>query len=178
MRKAREIRKGSKYHVIARINRKEMVLKNDDMKALLLHTVIRAKKIYSFAVENFVIMGNHFHLIIYPGQDENLSRIMQWILFVFAKAYNRKICMPGHVWGDRFFSRILKNFREYITTFGYIDRNPSASGLVKKMTEWHFSGLFFHRSGFHDPIEKPRLYVLLQLPLHHQLQIGRSAGSK
>jgi hypothetical protein len=38
------------------------------MKALFLDVVAKAKKRYSFRIENFTVRGNHFHLIIQPGK--------------------------------------------------------------------------------------------------------------
>ncbi len=54
-------------------------------------------------------MGNHFHLIIRPQKNENLSRIMQWILSVFALKFNRLFTYSGHVWYDRFTSKIIND---------------------------------------------------------------------
>lgn len=115
----------------------------DHAKALLLDVFIRARKRYSFKVENFVIMGNHFHLIIKPGENENLSRIMQWILSVYAMTYNRITGRCGHFWGDRFFSRILYSLEQYLRVFKYIDDNPIAAN-VPNDSDWHFSGRY-HR---------------------------------
>jgi len=57
-----------------------MILDNRGMKDLFLQVVARARKRYDFRIENFTLMGNHFHLLIRPGRGESLSRIMQWIL--------------------------------------------------------------------------------------------------
>jgi len=66
-----------------------MLLQSDRMKDLFIEVISRAKKKYDFSLDNFVIMGNHFHFLIKPGKKESLSKIMQWILSVFAMAYNR-----------------------------------------------------------------------------------------
>jgi REP element-mobilizing transposase RayT len=70
------------------------------MKDMFLEVVKRAKRKYDFAVVNFCIMGNHVHFIIRPGAKENLSRIMQRILSVFAIRFNRQHRFIGHVWYD------------------------------------------------------------------------------
>ena len=87
MRKPRELREGARYHVTARANRKEMILDSGAYKELFLSVLKRAKARYSFRIENFTIMGNHFHLVIVPGKGESLSSIMQWIMSVFAMAF-------------------------------------------------------------------------------------------
>ena len=97
------LRDGARYHVIARANRKEMILDSGVMKGLFLETVARAKQKYKFRVENFCIMGNHFHMIVQPLHGESLSAIMRWIMSVFAMKWNRIHHVTGHVWGNRFF---------------------------------------------------------------------------
>lgn len=147
MRKPRLLLKDATYHVVARANRKEMILKSPEIKTLFLGIVAKAKKRFAFTLDNFCIMGNHFHFIIRPRNGECLSKIMQWILSVFAMAYNKMHHMCGHVWGERFFSKIIKDLKEYMATFNYIDENPVRSGLVKNRTDWKFGGLNFRRRG-------------------------------
>ncbi len=171
MRKPRLLREGSLYHVSARANRKEFILNENDMKALFLRVLHRARNRYRFRIVNFCIMGNHFHLLIRPGPRESLSRIMQWIMSVFAMAYNRAHGISGHVWGERFFSKIMDGFREFLETFRYIDRNPVDAGLVGNAWEWEHGGLWWDRMGY--PIDgiRPSPASLLWSPGHATLCI-------
>jgi putative transposase len=102
MRRARQLKEGAKYHVMAHAHRREMVLESKELKEMFLEVVRRARKRYKFLIYNFCIMGNHFHFILKPLEDESLSRIMQWILSVFAIKYNKAFNFIGHVWYDRF----------------------------------------------------------------------------
>lgn len=171
MRKPRELSNHAKYHVTARTNRKELLFDSPCAKALFLDIVAKAKKRYTFRIDNFTIMGNHFHLIIQPGDGASLSRIMQWILSVFAQAYNRKQNLTGHVWGERFFSRILSCLQEYLRTFDYIDENPAQAGLIRFYRDWAYGGLFFRRRGIREIIDPLPWYFALLLPRHVQLSI-------
>jgi putative transposase len=134
-----------------------MVLHCAAMRQLFLNVVKRAKKKYRFRIDNFVIMGNHVHLIIRPGDGESLSAIMQWLLGVFAQAWNRAHFQTGHVWGDRFFSKIINDCQEYIKTFLYVVYNPSAAHMVRNPEDWEFGGLWHFISGQKD--------ILADLPL-------------
>jgi putative transposase len=150
MRRNRKLKPDATYHVTARANRKEMVLYCDAMKALFLATVKRAKKKFRFQVHNFCIMGNHIHLIIHPERGESLSRIMQWILSVFAMAWNRKHHTSGHVWGERFFSKIINSLSEFLKTFVYVTKNPVSAQLIDRVDEWQFGGLWHFIIGDQD----------------------------
>lgn len=166
MRKPRELKTGALYHVTARANRKEMILDSRGMKDLFLETLTRAKKRYAFRIENFCIMGNHIHLMIRPGAGESLSKIMQWILSVFAMAYNRIHGFWGHVWGSRFFSRILAGLREFLAVFDYIDQNPLKAQQLWDPQDWKYGGLWEHRFGCRSVTDHPELYVEMMVPDH------------
>lgn len=121
------------------------------MKEEFLEVVRRAKQKYSFQLENFCIMGNHFHFLILPAKGECLSDIMRWIMSVFAMRYNRVNDIHGHVWGERFFSRIINGFVEYLRTFTYICSNPQKAGCAQgSAKEWEYGGLGHFYAGRHD----------------------------
>jgi len=122
-----------------------MILRSDDIKELFLDVVRRAKKKYDFKLENFCVMENHFHLIIQPGRNVSLSAVMQWIMSVFAMAWNRRHKLTGHVWGQRFFSRIIRTLKDFLQVFEYIDSNPVRVGLVESALDWPYGGCQ-HRS--------------------------------
>jgi putative transposase len=114
-------------------------------------------------------MNNHFHLLIKPGENESLSRIMQWILSVFAMAWNRKHNIRGHVWGERFYSRIIQGIVDLLRVFIYIDRNPVNAQLVNCPQEWQFGGLWHHNQGIRTVTDPPEEYILQFCSEHNLL---------
>jgi len=166
MRKLRMLRDGAEYHVTARINRSEMILLPEEEKILLLMVINRAKKRYRFQIKNFCIMNNHLHFLIKPGENESLSRIMQWILSVFAMAWNRKHNLKGHVWGERFYSRIISGIVDFLRVFIYIDDNPVNAKLVDQPQKWQFGGLWHHKHRITTVTDPPDELVLQYCPEH------------
>lgn len=135
------------YHVIARANRGEFIFEQDETKELFLEVLKEAKKRYSFRVKNFCIMGNHVHLLIWPKADENLSKIMQWILSVFAIRFNHLFKLKGHVWYDRFRSVLIDSLRQFVKAFEYISNNPVKAMLVTRPEDYSYNGLRHIRDG-------------------------------
>ena len=172
MRKPRELQDGARYHVTARANRKEMILDKGVMKELFLSVVKRAKTKYDFRIENFCIMGNHFHFIIQPMHGESLSEIMRWIMSVFAMAFNKIKGYCGHVWGSRFFSRIVAGLRDLVDVFKYIDENPIEACQVEDRRQWRYGGLGHNRSGYRDVVEELPGWLGLLFPEHRQLLLN------
>jgi putative transposase len=81
-------------------------------------------------------MGNHIHFAIRPDKDASLSKIMQWLLGNYAKAWNKAHGVKGHLWGDRFFSKIIRTCRAFRHVFDYISKNPVKAGLAGRADEW------------------------------------------
>lgn len=169
MRKVRMLVPGAEYHVTARINRSEMLLMPEETKSLLIKVIERAKKRYRFQIKNFCIMNNHIHLLIKPDENESLSRIMQWILSVFAMAWNRRHNLRGHVWGERFYSRVIQGIVDYLRVFMYIDDNPVYAQLVNCPWEWRFGGLWHHHYGIKTVTDPPDDIILKCCPEHAAL---------
>ena len=133
MRRARTLRDGAKYYVTARANHQKLLMENDTVKQMFL--------------DNFAIMGNHFHLIIQPIQRSTFSAIMKWILQTFAIRYNKANSLWGHFWGGRYFSWIIPNFREFLRVFAYVDNNPVRAELTSAPEEWKWGALWLRRTG-------------------------------
>jgi putative transposase len=171
MRTPRKIEQGARYHIIARVNRREFILNSKEMKDLFLDVLRCAKGRYDFAVINFCIMGNHVHMIIKPGEKEELSKIMQWILSVFAGAYNRRHKLMGHVWYDRFKSFILANLRRFLETFVYIAENPVKAGIVRRACEFEHNGIWFMHRRMFDIVEPPDDVCNLLIPMIQPLSL-------
>lgn len=45
----------------------------------------------------------------------------------------------GHLWGRRFFSKVVSNDQYLLTAMSYVDLNPVRAGLVKKASQFEFS---------------------------------------
>ena len=163
MRKPRDLKEHASYHVIARANRQEMIFTPAVIKELFLTSVRRAKKKYIFIIKNFCIMGSHVHFIIKPQKKASLSKIMQWILSVFALAYNKQHGYTGHVWYDRFVSKIISSLRQYLATFIYIARNPVQASLADHAVDYPYNGIRELHKGIPDLLERPPTVLLRKL---------------
>jgi putative transposase len=132
-----------------------MIMSTGAMKDLFLLVLKEAMKKYDFRIENLCILDNHFHMIIHPGIGQSLSSIMQWVLGVFAMRFNRILGLTGHVWGERFSSRIINSVMEYIRLFSYIDDNPRRAGLVLRAEDWPYGRFALHSRGWIGLIASP-----------------------
>ena len=161
MRQLRKLQDKATYHVIARANLQEFILKKDYYKDMFLNVVMEAKRKYSFRLIHFAIMSNHIHLLMKPiGEPRLLSGIMRWILSVFATRFNKELNRKGHVWYDRFKSSIIDT-KEYFTyVFEYISNNPVKAKLTDSVYSYPYSGIFHLVNKLYDVIDKPTKEIL------------------
>ncbi len=164
MRKTREINNGAIYHVVARANRGEFILDSPSSKEMFINVLKRAKEKYPFKLKHFCIMSNHIHLLIEPVSNTRLSKLMQWILSVFAVKINKYFGLKGHVWYDRFKSKIIKGCNQYITTFKYISNNPVKALMCDNSHDYKYSGLKFIYKKIFDLVEPPDSILRLYIP--------------
>ena len=169
MRKKRVSVEGAPYHVTSRTNNKIRVFANNLGRKIMLMTLEHSKEKYTFSLHNFCIMSNHIHLLITPAKGTSLSKIIQWIKTNSAKRWNYIHGSKDHLWGDRFFSRPIKNLNEYFFVYNYIDQNPVKAGLVQNAQDWKWSGAYYiahNIKGLVDfiPIERDAYIKLLPPP--------------
>ncbi|MDR1248932.1 MAG: transposase [Treponema sp.] len=112
-----------------------------------------AKERFGFRLANFCIMPTHIHLLIIPGEGGNLSQIMHWIKTHSAKRWNRIHGSTDHLWGERYFARVIKDPRDYFSVMEYIDQNPVKAGLAPYAGDWKPSGAYYIRHNLSGPVD-------------------------
>ena len=146
------------YHAFARINRQEFIFKDNEIKDMFLEVLKAAKKKYNFIIYHFCIMDNHIHLIIKTLRNNSLSEIMQWILSRFAVKFNKLKGYHGHVWYDRFKSKIIRTYSQFLKVFEYISNNPVKAGMVENAEDYFYSGITFIKNKVFEIINPPGSY--------------------
>lgn len=164
MRKPRKLFDGARYHVVARANRSEFILESDRVKDMFLAVIQRAGRRYTFSIDTLCIMDNHIHLLLRPGPGVSLSRIMQWILSVFAVRFNRLFGVHGHVWYDRFKSVVIGGLRQFIRAYSYITENPVMAGIVSRARDYAYGSAGIRRSGMNGILGPPGSLLRLLFP--------------
>jgi len=85
----------------------------------------------------FCLMNNHFHLLLWPHKDGDLSRWMQWLMTAHVRRYHSS----GHVWQGRFKAFPIQADDHYFTVLRYVERNPLRANMVKRSQDGEWSSL-------------------------------------
>src|SRR5206468_4237132 len=101
---------GGWYHLTARGNERRAIFRDDTDYEHFLSLLAQMVSQYGFQLHTYVLMPNHYHLLIEISQD-NLSRGMQWLNVSYSQWFNRRHQRVGHLLQGRFGSVLLETER-------------------------------------------------------------------
>ena len=140
-RKARLKSDGAIYHIMCKSISEVDLFRDDEDKAKYLSLIKKYKDLYHVKIYGYCLMDNHSHLLVYANGTD-ISRVMHGINFSYARYFNKKYKREGHLFKDRFKSKIVNSDRYLRTVSLYIHNNPTAIGEYKDCPEkYAFSSL-------------------------------------
>ena len=129
------------YHVIVKSITEVPLFKEHDDKMQYLSQMRYYQKIYGFKVYAYCLMTNHGHFII-DSNGADISKIMHGLNFKYAITFNRIHKRNGHLFQDRFKSKIVSSDSYLITLSAYIHNNPlSIRGYENCPEKYKYSSL-------------------------------------
>ena len=140
-RTARASQGGFVYHVLNRGNGRADVFHNDDDYAAFVTLMQEAHEKVPIRLVGYCLMTNHFHLVLWPHGDGDLSRWMQWLMTAHVRRYHLHYKGSGHVWQGRFKAFPIQDDEHYLTVLRYVERNPLRANLVQQSQDWDWSSL-------------------------------------
>lgn len=93
---------------------------------------------------SYCVMPNHWHLVLWPRRDDELSRFVGWLTLTHTQRWHahRHSTGSGHVYQGRFKSFPVAEDEHFLTLARYVERNPLRAGLVERAEAWRWSSLF------------------------------------
>src|SRR5262245_27332953 len=129
------------YHALNRGNAQQRVFHKPEDYAAFLRLFDGAQGRYPMRVLAYCLMPNHFHFVLWPREDGDLSRWMQWLQTTHVRRYNEHYRTSGHVWQGRFKAFPIQEDEHLLTVLRYVERNPLRAGMVDKVDGWPWSSL-------------------------------------
>src|SRR5580658_3652821 len=92
---------GAVYHVMARGNRRQTIFFDDGDCGRFVKTLGEACDRTGWRVHAWVLMGNHYHLLL-ETPEGNLVAGMKWLQNTVTRRFNVRHGEWGRVFGDRY----------------------------------------------------------------------------
>ncbi len=116
---------GAVYHVMCRGNRQEPVFRDNRDNEIFLDTLEEACGRCGWRVHAFVLMGNHYHLLL-ETPHANLVDGMRWLQGTYTKRFNIRHKVWGHLFQSRYKALLVDPGGDYFqTACSYIHLNPA-----------------------------------------------------
>ncbi|MEK2688685.1 transposase [Bdellovibrio sp. GT3] len=108
---------------------------------------------YSIEIISFVLMNNHFHLIIRAPKG-NLSEAMNYLMSHTSRCINSKANIENQLWGRRFHPTLIDENHYLTNVYKYVYRNPVEARLCDRAESYPYStlNLKLGRGRLHFPI--------------------------
>ncbi len=170
-RKQRVELAGATHHVTARTVTGRLLFEDDaDHRA---YAALLAAEVSErgWVLLTWCHMPNHVHLLV-RTEEANLGRGMKAVHERYATHVNERYAEHGHVFGDRFHNRLLRDDAHLIATLRYIARNPVAAALCASASDWRWSA---HRALAGLEAAPPFLAVTAALAVLASSEVARRA---
>jgi len=168
-RRARISTGGLAYHILnRRVGRLGLFDKPADYMAFE-KILNEAHERTGIRIAAYCLMPNHWHLLLWPRDDGELSEVMRWITVTHTQRWHahRESFGSGPVYQGRFKSFPVQTDEHFLTVARYVERNAVRAKLVKRAEQWQWSSLWRWAQGdpkllafLSDwPVKRPRQWV-------------------
>ena len=135
---------GLAYHVLNRAARGLKIFrKPGDYLAFLTVLEHVYHRIPSMRILAFIIMPTHWHLVLWPQLDGELSEFLRLLTVTHTQRHHAhyKTSGTGPLYQGRFKSFPIQEDHHLFTVIRYVERNPLRAGLVQRAQDWPHGSL-------------------------------------
>jgi len=129
---------GALYHITARGNERRKIYFAESDYEKFKQYIVEAKEKHDCIIHCYVLMGNHYHLIIETSRA-NLSRVMHFINGAYTTYINVKRKRSGHLFQGRYKAIVIDADSYLLELSRYIHLNPVRAGIVENPGEYPYS---------------------------------------
>jgi len=138
-----DIQKGTRtFFVTSKTSMEGSLLQTERMANLLidvLRTYVAAKR---FKVHDFVVMPNHFHLLMTVDGSMTVEKAVQLIKGNFSYRAKKELGYQGEIWQRGFSDQRVWDRESFLRHRSYIEDNPVKAGLVSSAKEFPYCSAY------------------------------------
>ncbi len=157
------------YHVLNRANARAQIF--DVAQDYIDFEMIleQAVEDYDMRLLAYCLMPNHWHLVVCPRQNGDMSKFMSQLTNTHTRRWHTKKNMigQGHLYQGRYKSFMCETGKYFLTLVRYVERNAKKAKLKKQAEQWRWSSVWRREYGTLEqkkilspwPIAIPKNYV-------------------
>ena len=131
------------YHVLNRGAKKERLFETASDYVAFEEILVEATQRVPMRILAYCLMPNHWHLLLWPVRDGDLSRFVKWLATTHACRWARahECVGNGAVYQSRFKSIPIERGPHLLWTWRYVERNALRAALVTRAEDWRWCSL-------------------------------------
>jgi len=158
------------YHVLNRVNACVQIFNNDKDYQFFEQVLTEAKERYGMRLLAYSVMPNHWHLVVYPRGNGDLSKFMSWLTLTHTQRWHasKETRGQGHLYQGRYKSFLCQEDNHFISLARYVERNALKANLIGKAEKWKWGSAYRREYGTSKqkellsswPMQKPKDYLV------------------
>ena len=135
---------GGLYHALNRGNARAPIFRKDADFEAFERILAEGLERYDVQLFAFQLLSNHWHLVLRPTHDGEMSRFMRWVTATHTMRYHAHYHSSGegHVYQGRFKSFPVQDDEHFFTVCRYVERNALRAELVERAEDWRWGSLW------------------------------------
>lgn len=121
---------GYPHHVLQRGNNRQAIFISPPDHQTYLDLLTESARTFKVEVHAYVLMSNHFHLLVTPSTAEGLPLMMQAVGRRYVRYFNDLHGRSGTLWEGRYRSTVMEADPYLLACMAYLDLNPVRAGVV------------------------------------------------
>jgi putative transposase len=145
---------GMLFHVLNRRVARLPIFQHDEDYAAFQRVVEDTLRIAPIRICAFCWLPNHWHFVLWPRCDGDLSEFMQRMGNMHTQRWERakRKVGYGHLYQSRFKSFPIESDDHFYTVVRYVERNSLRANLVARAEDWRWGSLRRRAAGLRDPL--------------------------
>jgi putative transposase len=127
------------YFITSRTWQSRALFQNPKAAELFVATILHHRDNQAYHLHAFVLMPEHFHLLVTPSAELSLERAVQLVKGGSAHTIRKQLGLAFPVWQRGFSDHRIRESADYAAHLRYIDDNPVKRGLVERAIEYAWS---------------------------------------
>jgi putative transposase len=117
-------------------------------------TVLETLQLYPMRILAYCWLPNHWHFVLWPEEDGQLSAFLQRLTNTHAQRWQRakQKVGYGHLYQGRFKSFPVETDEHFYTVVRYVERNALRAALVETAEAWRWGSLWRRVHNVRDPL--------------------------
>jgi REP-associated tyrosine transposase len=135
----RRVRQAGVYFVTSHTWQRRELFRQAGPAEIVVQHLLECRDRGFYKLHAFVLMPDHFHVLLTPELDTTLEKAMQMIKGGSAHRIREQLSFRWPVWQPGFHDRWLRDAGEYHTRMNYILENPVKARLAACPAEYAWS---------------------------------------